>query len=90
MGEFAPFYTRHPHWSLMGRMVEDTTRAVDALAADAAIDPERISVFGYTIGGTGDRRARGGRASQPRRSGVIQRAQIAAASISRPGQAGGE
>jgi pimeloyl-ACP methyl ester carboxylesterase len=52
MGEFAPFYKRHPHWSLMGRMVEDTTRAVDALVADAAIDPERISVFGYTIGGT--------------------------------------
>jgi pimeloyl-ACP methyl ester carboxylesterase len=52
MGEFAPFYQRHPHWSLMGRMVEDTTRAVDALAADVAIDPERISVYGYTIGGT--------------------------------------
>jgi pimeloyl-ACP methyl ester carboxylesterase len=52
MGEFAPFYKRHSHWSLMGRMVEDTTRAVDALAADPAIDSERISVFGYTIGGT--------------------------------------
>jgi pimeloyl-ACP methyl ester carboxylesterase len=52
MGEFAPFYKRHPHWSLMGRMVEDTTRAVDALSADPAIDPTRISVFGYTIGGT--------------------------------------
>ena len=52
MAEFGPFYQRHPHWSLMGRMVEDTTRAVDALSADAAIDPARISVFGYTIGGT--------------------------------------
>jgi len=52
MGEFAPFYKRAPHWSLMGRMVEDTMRAVDALSADAAIDPARISVFGYTIGGT--------------------------------------
>ena len=52
MGEFAAFYKRHPHWSLMGRMVEDTTRAVDALSADPAIDPARISVFGYTIGGT--------------------------------------
>jgi len=52
MGEFAPFYKRHPHWSLMGRMVEDTMRAVDALSADPAIDPARISVFGYTIGGT--------------------------------------
>ena len=52
MGDFASFYTRHPHWSLMGRMVEDTIKAVDALSADAAIDPARISVFGYTIGGT--------------------------------------
>jgi pimeloyl-ACP methyl ester carboxylesterase len=52
MGEFSPFYKRHPHWSLMGRMIEDTTRAVDALSADSAIDPARISVFGYTIGGT--------------------------------------
>jgi pimeloyl-ACP methyl ester carboxylesterase len=33
-------------------MVEDVTRAVDALSADPAIDPARISVFGYTIGGT--------------------------------------
>jgi pimeloyl-ACP methyl ester carboxylesterase len=52
MSDFAPFYKRHPHWSLMGRMVEDTTRAVDVLSADAAIDPDRIAVFGYTIGGT--------------------------------------
>ncbi len=52
MADFGPFYTRHPHWSLMGRMVEDVTKAVDALTADTAIDPERISVFGYTIGGT--------------------------------------
>jgi len=51
MGDFASFYQRHPHWSLMGRMVEDVTRAVDALAGDAAIDSGRISVFGYTVGG---------------------------------------
>jgi dienelactone hydrolase len=52
MGEAAPFYDRYPHWSLLGRMVEDTRGAVDALAKDSRIDPERISVFGYTLGGT--------------------------------------
>ena len=52
MGEEAPFYDRYPHWSMMGRMVEDASQAVDALAADSKIDPDRISIFGYTIGGT--------------------------------------
>jgi dienelactone hydrolase len=52
MGETAPFYDQHPHWSMMGRMVEDARGAVDALAADGMIDPERISIYGYTIGGT--------------------------------------
>jgi len=52
MEEAAPFYDRHPHWSMMGRMVEDVRGAVDALAADNKIDPERISIFGYTLGGT--------------------------------------
>ncbi len=51
MGEAAPFYDRYPHWSLMGRMVEDARGAVDALAADKMIDPDRISIFGYTLGG---------------------------------------
>ncbi|MGD1032460.1 MAG: alpha/beta fold hydrolase [Opitutaceae bacterium] len=52
MAETAPFYDRYPHWSMMGRMVEDAREAVSALAADGRIDPERISIFGYTIGGT--------------------------------------
>jgi dienelactone hydrolase len=52
MSEAAPFYDRYPHWSLLGRMVEDASQAVDALAADSRIDPDRISLFGYTIGGT--------------------------------------
>ncbi len=52
MEEAAPFYHRHPHWSTMGRMVEDARAAVTALAADSLVDPERISIFGYTIGGT--------------------------------------
>ena len=52
MEEAAPFYRRHPGWSRMGRMVEDAHEAVSALAADPAIDAGRISLFGYSLGGT--------------------------------------
>ena len=52
MGEAGPFYERYPHWSQMGRMVEDTRAAIDALQKDAQVDPSRIYVFGYSIGGT--------------------------------------
>jgi dienelactone hydrolase len=51
MGEAAPFYDRHPHWSTMGQMVEDVRSAVDALSGDSLVDPERISLYGYSIGG---------------------------------------
>jgi pimeloyl-ACP methyl ester carboxylesterase len=50
--EAAPFYDRYPHWSQLGRMVEDVRGAVDALQADNLVDPKNISVFGYTLGGT--------------------------------------
>ena len=50
--EAAPFYNRYPHWSRLGRMVEDVSCAVDALQKDELIDPGCISVFGYTLGGT--------------------------------------
>ena len=52
MGEAAPFYDRYPHWSTMGQMVADARSAVDALAADSLVDPERISLYGYSVGGT--------------------------------------
>lgn len=52
MGDFAPFYDRQPKWSLMGQMVEDVRRAVDTLSNDAALDADRVSVFGYSVGGT--------------------------------------
>jgi dienelactone hydrolase len=52
MKDFQSFYDRTPHWSLMGQMVEDVRKAVDALANDPGLDPNRISVFGYSIGGT--------------------------------------
>jgi pimeloyl-ACP methyl ester carboxylesterase len=35
----------------MGRMVEDVSAAVDALQADRQVDPQRIYLFGYGMGG---------------------------------------
>src|SRR5580658_3050127 len=52
MSEAGPFYDRYPHWSQMGRMVEDTRAAIDALQRDAQVDPQRIYLFGYSMGGT--------------------------------------
>ncbi|MDR0901249.1 MAG: alpha/beta fold hydrolase [Opitutaceae bacterium] len=49
--EAAPFHDRHPHWSRLGKMVEDARCAVDALEKDALVDAKKISVFGYTLGG---------------------------------------
>jgi pimeloyl-ACP methyl ester carboxylesterase len=50
--EAGPFYARYPHWSEMGRMVEDARAAVDALSKDSMVDASRIYAFGYSIGGT--------------------------------------
>ncbi len=46
------FYERFPHWSKMGRMVSDVKWAVDALSDLKNIDPRRIFVAGYALGGT--------------------------------------
>ena len=51
MSESGPFYDRYPHWSQMGRMVEDTRAAIDALQKDSLVDPQRIYLFGYSMGG---------------------------------------
>ena len=48
MSETGPFYDRYPHWSQMGRMVEDARAAIDALEKDSLVDPQRIYVFGYS------------------------------------------
>jgi len=52
MSETGAFYDRYPHWSQMGRMVEDARAAVDALEKDSIVDPQRIYAFGYSVGGT--------------------------------------
>lgn len=50
--ETASFYERYPKWSRMGRMVEDVRHAIDALEKEPLVDASRVSVFGYTLGGT--------------------------------------
>jgi dienelactone hydrolase len=52
MAEIGPFYDRTPNWSQLGRMIDDTRAAIDALEKDPNVDPQRISLFGYTLGGT--------------------------------------
>jgi dienelactone hydrolase len=51
MDETKPFYDRWPHWSRMGRLVEDVSEAVTALQQDPQVDGERIYLFGYSLGG---------------------------------------
>ncbi len=45
------FYERFPKWSKMGRMVADVRWAVDALSQLDQIDPAKIFVAGYSLGG---------------------------------------
>jgi len=52
IAEAGHFYDRYPHWSQMGRMVEDTRAAIDVLVETPKIDPEKIYLFGYSLGGT--------------------------------------
>lgn len=51
LSETGPFYERYPQWSHMGRLVEDARAGVAALQGDALVDPERIAVFGFGLGG---------------------------------------
>jgi len=50
--EAGRFYERYPGWSRMGLMVEDARSAVDYLASLEVVDPGRISLFGFSLGGT--------------------------------------
>lgn len=52
ISEVGPFGERYPHWSQMGKMVEDVRSAIDALGRDSQVDADHIYVFGYSIGGT--------------------------------------
>lgn len=68
LSETGPFYERYPQWSHMGRLVEDARAGVAALAGDAMVDPQRISVFGFGLGGKVGLHAA---ALEPRIQGVV-------------------
>src|SRR3569832_1965007 len=51
MAEIGPFYDRFPKSSQLGRMIEDTRVAIDALEKEPNVDASRVYLFGYTIGG---------------------------------------
>lgn len=51
MNEAGPFFDRYPHWSQLGRMVEDTRAAIDVLENEGLVDSQQIYLFGYTVGG---------------------------------------
>ncbi len=44
-------YRDHPRWSGMGKLVSDTRRLVDAVAADPRTDESRIGIAGHSLGG---------------------------------------
>lgn len=49
--ELRNFYARYPQWSILGKHVEDTLAAVEALGKIEFIDPRRIWLLGYATGG---------------------------------------
>ena len=49
--EAQKFYDRFPRWSQFGRMVGDTRAAMDLMEHTSIVDPQRIFLFGYSLGG---------------------------------------
>jgi dienelactone hydrolase len=45
------FYLRYPQWSLLGKMVADTRAALSAAVSLDAVDPTKIYLVGYSLGG---------------------------------------
>jgi len=50
-GDAIPFYTRHPRWSLLSKMVWDLSRALDYLETLDFIDSSRVGCIGHSHGG---------------------------------------
>jgi hypothetical protein len=50
-GDAVPFYTAHPRWSLLGKMIADLGRAVDYLFTLDVVDRARIACAGHSHGG---------------------------------------
>lgn len=52
LSETGPFYQRYPQWSHLGKLIDDVEAAIDVLQGDKAVDPQRIYLYGYSLGGT--------------------------------------
>jgi dienelactone hydrolase len=50
-GDAIPFYRKHPHWSVMGKMMWDFSRAIDYLQSLDFVDSTRIGSIGHSHGG---------------------------------------
>jgi dienelactone hydrolase len=50
--EAAAFYRRYPRWSIIGKMVRDALAAAAAARELPFVDPQRVFVCGFGIGGT--------------------------------------
>ena len=46
----APFYKRHPKWSMRGKDIWDCGRAIDYLLTLDKVDPHRIGAVGHSLG----------------------------------------
>ncbi|HXG46088.1 MAG TPA: alpha/beta fold hydrolase [Methylomirabilota bacterium] len=49
--EASAFFLRYPRWSLLGKQVEDTLAAVEALQHLDLVDTNRVYLVGYGMGG---------------------------------------
>lgn len=41
----------HPEWTGLGKLIHDTSRAVDLLLAQPGLDPQQVVVMGHSLGG---------------------------------------
>lgn len=46
----APFYKKHPGWSMLGKMLWDHQRGLDYLVTLDFVDPKRLGVVGWSLG----------------------------------------
>jgi pimeloyl-ACP methyl ester carboxylesterase len=47
------FYKRHPNWSAVGKLIWDSSRAIDILETIPDVDVTRIGCVGHSLGGYG-------------------------------------
>jgi cephalosporin-C deacetylase-like acetyl esterase len=48
----APFYEKHPDWSMVGKDIDDSMSAIDVLCTFDSVDPNKIGVIGHSHGGS--------------------------------------